>query len=195
MGLVLAVDRFEPDRGFDFLSFAVPTITGEFAHFRDRANTVRVPRRLRSLRAMIYDAAAELEQLNGRAARPSEIAHRLGVDLEVVIEGLAAQGAGRTRSLDEPDLNGDGSGDRRRFSSALGLHEEEFDLIEHRQTLAPLLAALPDRERRILLLHFFDGLTQAEIGELVGISQMHVSRLLTRLTLPTRVSRTSKGVR
>ncbi len=181
VGLVLAVDRFEPGRGFDFLSFAVPTITREvLRHFRDRANTVRVPRRLRSLRAMIYDAAAELEQLNGRAARPSEIAQRLGVDLEVVIEGLAAQGAGRTRSLDEPDLNGDGSGDRRRFSSALGLHEEEFDLIEHRQTLAPLLAALPERERRILLLRFFDGLTQAEIGALVGISQMHVSRLLTR---------------
>ena len=93
---------------------------------------------------------------------------------------MAAQGAGRTRSLDEPDLNGDGSGDRRRFSSALGLHEAEFELIEHRQTLAPLLAALPERERRILLLRFFDGLTQAEIGALVGISQMHVSRLLTR---------------
>jgi RNA polymerase sigma-B factor len=93
---------------------------------------------------------------------------------------LAAQGAGRTRSLDEPDLNGDGSGDRRWFSSALGLHEAEFDLIEDRQTLAPLLAALPERERWILSLRFFDGLTQAEIGALVGISQMHVSRLLTR---------------
>jgi RNA polymerase sigma-B factor len=181
VGLVLAVDRFEPGRGSDFLSFAVPTIAGEvLRHFRERANTARVPRRLRALRAMIYDAAAELEQRNGRAARPSEIAQRLGVDLEVVIEGLAAHGAGRTCSLDEPDLNGDGSGDRRRFSRALGLHEAEFELIEHRQTLAPLLAALPARERRILLLRFFDGLTQAEIGALVGISQMHVSRLLTR---------------
>jgi RNA polymerase sigma-B factor len=181
VGLVLAVDRFEPKRGVDFLSFAVPTITGEvLRHFRDRATTIRVPRRLRAVRAMIYDATAELEQRKGRAARPSEIAQRLGVDLEVVIEGLAAQGAGYTYSLDEPELNGDGPGDRLRFSSALGLHEAEFDLVENRQALAPLVAALPERERRILVLRFFDGLTQAEIGAQVGVSQMHVSRLLTR---------------
>ena len=117
---------------------------------------------------------------NGRAARPSEIAQRLGVDVEVVIEGLAAQGAGRPRSLDEPDLSGNGSSDRARFGSALGLHEAEFDLVEHRQTLAPLLAALPERERRILLLRFFDGLTQTQIAAKMGISQMHVSRLLAR---------------
>ena len=102
VGLVLAVDRFEPGRGFDFLSFAVPTITGEvLRHFQDRANTVRVPRRLRSLRAMIYDAAAELEKLNGRAARPSEIAQLLGVDLEVVIEGWQP----RARGVPAPSTN------------------------------------------------------------------------------------------
>jgi RNA polymerase sigma-B factor len=129
---------------------------------------------------MIYDAAAELEQRTGRAARPSEIAQRLGVDLEVVIEGLAAQDAGYTYSLDEPDLNGDGPGDRLRFSSALRQHEAEFDLVENRQALASLLAALPERERRILVVRFFDGLTQTEIGAQVGVSQMHVSRLLTR---------------
>ena len=138
VGLVLAVDRFEPGRGFDFLSFAVLTITGEvLRHFRDRANTVRVPRRLRSLRAMIYDAAAELEQLNGRAAGPSEIAQRLGVDLEV-----SSRAGGRARGVPAPrrtDLNGDGSGDRRRFSSALGLARGRVRPIEHRQTLAPLL--------------------------------------------------------
>jgi RNA polymerase sigma-B factor len=181
VGLVLAVDRFEPGRGVDFLYFAVPTITGEvLRHFRDRTNTIRVPRRLRALQAMIDYTAAELEQRNGRSARPSEIAERLGVDVEFVIEGLAARGAGRPRSLDEPDLSGDGSSDRARFGSALGLHEAEFDLVEHRQTLAPLLAALPERERRILLLRFFDGLTQTQIAAQVGISQMHVSRLLTR---------------
>ena len=109
VGLVLAVDRFQPGLGFDFLSFAVPTITGEvLRHFRDRTNAIRVPRRLRALQTMIYTAAAELEQCNRRSARPSEIAERLGVDLEVVIEGLAAQGAGRPQSLDEPDLNGQG---------------------------------------------------------------------------------------
>jgi RNA polymerase sigma-B factor len=181
VGLVLAVDRFEPGLGFDFLSFAVPTITGEVQrHFRDRTNAIRVPRRLRALQARIYHAAAELEQRNRRPARPSEIAERLGVELEVVIEGLAAQGVGRPGSLDELDRDAEGSSGRLRFGSALGLHEGEFDLIEYRQALAPLLATLSERERRILVLRFFDGLTQSEIGAQVGISQMHVSRMLTR---------------
>jgi RNA polymerase sigma-B factor len=129
---------------------------------------------------MIYQVGGELEQCNGRSARPSEIAERLGVDVEVVIEGLAAQGVGRPASLDEPAREMEGWTGRLRFSSALGLDEREFDLIEHRQALAPLLAALPEREQRILVLRFFDGLTQAEIGALVGISQMHVSRMLTK---------------
>ena len=159
----------------------MPTITGEvLRHFRDRTDTIRVPRRLRALQGMIYDAAAELEQHEGRAARPSEIAQRLGVDLEKVIEGLAAKGAGHTYSLDEPNRSPDGPGDRLRFGSALKLHEAKFELIEHRQALGPLLAALPDRERHILALRFFDGLTQSEIGARLGITQMHVSRLLTR---------------
>jgi len=181
VGLVLAVDRFHPEFGSDFLSFAVPTINGEvLRHFRDRAHAIRVPRRLRSLQARIYKAAAELEQRNRRSARPSEIAEWLGVDLEVVIEGLAARGAGRPDSLDEPAREAEGWGGRLRFGSALGLHEGEFDLIEYREALAPLLAALPERERRILVLRFFDELTQAEIGVQVGVSQMHVSRMLTR---------------
>ncbi|MDT0351649.1 sigma-70 family RNA polymerase sigma factor [Pseudonocardia charpentierae] len=181
VGLVLAVDRFHPGLGFDFLSFAVPTISGEVQrHFRDRAHAIRVPRRLRALQARIYQAGAELEQRNRRSARPSEIAELLGVDLEVVIEGLAAQGVGRPGSLDEPDRDAEGWSGRLRFGSALGLHEGEFDLVEYRQALAPLLAALSERERRILVLRFFDGLTQSEIGAQVGISQMHVSRMLTR---------------
>jgi len=194
IGLVLAVDRFEPGRGCDFLSFAVPTITGEvLRHFRDRASAIRVPRRLRALKAMIYHAAGELAQHNGRAARPSEIAQRLGVDLEVVLEGLAAQGAGYTRSLDEPAGGDDGSTGRGRFNNRLGLTEPEFDLVEHRESLAPLLAALPERERRILLLRFFGGLTQTEIGAQVGISQMHVSRLLTRTLAQLRRQLSADG--
>jgi RNA polymerase sigma-B factor len=90
-------------------------------------------------------------------------------------------------------MNGDRPGDRLRFSSALGLHEAKFDLVEHRQALAPLLAALPERERRIVLLRFFDGLTQAEIGAHVGISQMHVSRLLTRTLARLRRQLTADG--
>jgi RNA polymerase sigma-B factor len=181
LGLILAVDRFEPERGVDFLSFAVPTITGEvLRHFRDRSTAIRVPRRLRELQSSIYDAAADLGQRLGRAARPSEIAAQLGVDVEVVLEGLAARGAAHCFSLDEPAADEEGSGDRTRFGSALGEAEPEYDLIEHREALEPLLAALPERERTILLLRFFGGMTQTEIGNRIGISQMHVSRLLTR---------------
>jgi RNA polymerase sigma-B factor len=181
LGLILAVDRFEPERGVDFLSFAVPTITGEvLRHFRDRSTAIRVPRRLREVQSAIYDAAAELGQRLGRAARPSEIAAHLDVGLEVVLEGLAAQGAAHCASLDEPAWDDEGSGDRVRFGAALSQAEPEFDLIEHREALAPLLAALPERERTILLLRFFGGMTQTEIGRRIGISQMHVSRLLAR---------------
>jgi RNA polymerase sigma-B factor len=181
LGLILAVDRFEYERGVDFLSFAVPTITGEvLRHFRDRSTAIRVPRRLREVQSAIYDAAAELGQRLGRAARPSEIAAHLDVGLEIVLEGLAAQGAAHCASLDEPAWDDEGSGDRVRFGAALSQAEPEFDLIEHREALAPLLAALPERERTILLLRFFGGMTQTEIGRRIGISQMHVSRLLAR---------------
>ena len=179
------MDRVEHDRGVDFLSFAVPTSTGEgLRHFRDRSTAIRVPRRLREIQSAIFDAAADLGQQFGRAARPTEIAAHLGVALEVVLEGLAAQGAAHCFSLDEPAWDQEGSGDRTRFGAVLGHAEPEFDLIEHREALQPLLAALPDRERTILMLRFFGGMTQTEIGHRIGISQMHVSRLLTR-TLAT----------
>ena len=183
LGLILAVDRFDAGRQIDFLSFAVPTITGEvLRHFRDRTRTIRMPRRLRELQSRIYDAAGELAQRHGRAARPSEIARHLGLDVEIVLEALAAQGADRTSSLDEPAGHdeGNGSDERTRFAAALSQTEPEFDLVEQRESLAPLLAAMPDRERQILLLRFFGGLTQTEIAAQIGISQMHVSRLLTR---------------
>jgi RNA polymerase sigma-B factor len=186
VGLVLAVDRFDPGRHVDFLTFAVPTINGEvLRYFRDRANTIRTPRRLRALQALIYDAAAELGQRQGRAPRPSQIAEHLGMDLAVVLEALTAQGLAYTASLDEP-AHDDDSADRSRFDTALAQVEKEFDLVEHREDLAPLLAALPDRDRRILLLRFFGGLTQTEIGAQIGISQMHVSRLLARTLIRLR---------
>jgi RNA polymerase sigma-B factor len=185
IGLILAVDRFDPERGVDFLSFAVPTITGEvLRHFRDRSTAVRVPRRLRELQASIYDTAAELGQRLGRAPRPSEIATTLGVDLEVVLEGLAAQGVTHCSSLDEPAWRDDGFGDQARHAAVLARPEPQFDLIEQRESLGPLLATLPPRERDIVVMRFFGGMTQTEIGRRVGISQMHVSRLLAR-TLAT----------
>jgi RNA polymerase sigma-B factor len=182
LALVMAVDRFDPERGVDFLSFAVPTINGEvLRYFRDRSSPIRVPRRLRELQSMIYDAAGELGQRLGRAPRPSEIAALLELDLEVVLEGLQAVGSGHTVSLDAPgQVDDDSSGDRPRFAAALAEVEPEFDLVDQRESLAPLLAALPERERRILVLRFFGGLTQSEIGDRIGISQMHVSRLLSR---------------
>lgn len=191
LGLVLAVDRFDPDHGVDFLSFAVPTITGEvLRHFRDRSTPIRVPRRLRELQGRIHTAAAELAQRHGRAARPSEIAAYLGVDTELVVVGLAAHGAGYPDSLDEPARDDEGSARRGRFEAALGRVEPQFDLVEQQVALSPLLAELPERERRILKLRFVDGLTQTQIGEQIGISQMHVSRLLSRTvrTLRRRVA-------
>jgi RNA polymerase sigma-B factor len=180
VGLILAVDRFEPDRGNDFLSFAVPTINGEvLRYFRDRFHVVRVPRRLRQLQAALHQAVTELSQNLSRAPRPSEIAAHLRMDLDTVIEVLQAQHAGYVSSLDEPAGDDGSPGERGRFDRFLSCTDAEPDLIEHREALAPLLAALPERERYILLLRFFEGMTQHEIGQRVGISQMHVSRLLS----------------
>jgi RNA polymerase sigma-B factor len=180
LGLILAVDRFEPDRGNDFLSFAVPTINGEvLRYFRDRFHVVRVPRRLRQLQAALHQAVTELSQELHRAPRPSEIAARLQLDLGTVLEVLQAQHAGYVSSLDEPAGEDGSMGERGRFDRYLASTDAEPDLIEYRQALAPLLAELPERERHILLLRFFEGMTQHEIGERVGISQMHVSRLLS----------------
>jgi RNA polymerase sigma-B factor len=181
LGLILAVDRFDATRGADFLSFAVPTITGEvLRYFRDRSTLIRVPRRIRELQALVHDAAAELGQRHGRAARPSEIARLLDVDLEVVLECLQATKTVYCSSLDEPARGDAGPEGYHQFGAALGQVEAEFDLVEYREALGPLLAALPDRERHILFLRFFGDMTQTEIGHRVGLSQMHVSRLLTR---------------
>jgi RNA polymerase sigma-B factor len=181
LGLVKAVQAFDDERGHDFLSFAVPTINGEVRrYFRDRTTAIRTPRRLRALQAGIYTAADELAQRHGRAPRPSEIAAHLEVDVAIVLEALAARGVAHTDSLDEQAQGDDGSEKRLRFDAALAHVEEEFDLVEHREALTPLLDALPERERLILLLRFFGGKTQTEIGAQLGISQMHVSRLLSR---------------
>ena len=195
LGLILALDRFDPGRDVHFLSFAVPTITGEvLRYFRDRVSTIRVPRGLRTLQGQIREVADRLAQRHGRAPRPSEIARELGVDVDVVLDGLASHSAGHTSSLDEPAGQDEDRGgpDRGRFAAVLGRPDPEFDLIEYREALAPLLAELPERERRILLLRFFGGQTQTEIAAQVGISQMHVSRLLTRTLADLRCRLTAE---
>lgn len=176
VGLLGAVDRFDPDRGIDFLSFAVPTITGEIRrHFRDRTWSMRVPRRLKDLQSTINGAVGPLSQELGRAPRPSEIAARLGMSVEEVLEGLDAQQAYRSTSLDELVAGADTA-----LTDTLGEADAELEKVEYRQTLAPLLDELPDRERTILVLRFFGNMTQTQIAEKVGISQMHVSRLLAQ---------------
>lgn len=177
VGLINAVDRFEPERGINFLSFAIPTMTGEvLRHFRDRSHTIRLPRRLRDQQSALYRAVGELSQRLGRAPRPSEIAAHLRLDVETVIKVMEAHHAERCSSLDEAAV--EGSACSSRFESVLARTDPETELIEFRESLTPLLDALPERDRRILLLRFFGGMTQSEIAGRVGISQMHVSRIL-----------------
>jgi RNA polymerase sigma-B factor len=176
VGLINAVDRFEPDRGVDFLSYAIPTITGEVRrHFRDRTWAMRVPRRLKEMQSAINAAVGPLSQELNRAPKPSEIAERLGIDTEQVLEGLDAQQAYRGPSLDELVAGADSP-----LSDTLGEADAELEKVEYRQTLAPLLDELPPRERTILVLRFFGHRTQTQIADEIGISQMHVSRLLAR---------------
>jgi RNA polymerase sigma-B factor len=189
VGLLNAVDRFEPARGIDFLSYAVPTITGEIRrHFRDRTWSMRVPRRLKDLQGAINGAIGPLSQELGRAPRPSEIAVRLGLPAEDVVEGLDAQHAYRSSSLDELVAGADSP-----LTDTLGDVDTELDKVEYRETLAPLLDELPERERTILLLRFFGNLTQTQIADRVGISQMHVSRLLSQTVAHLRRRMTDDG--
>jgi RNA polymerase sigma-B factor len=178
VGLINAVDRFQPDRGSDFFSFAVPTISGEVRrHFRDQGWSMRVPRRLKDLHVSINSAVSELSQRLGRAPRPSEIAERLQVPTNDVLEGLEAAQAYRSSSLDEM-LSIDESGTT--LGDLLGEADAELERVDYQQALQPLLAELPDRERTILMLRFFANMTQTQIAERVGVSQMHVSRLLSQ---------------
>jgi RNA polymerase sigma-B factor len=189
VGLLNAVDRFEPDRGVDFLSYAVPTITGEIRrHFRDRTWSMRVPRRLKDLQSGINGAVGPLSQELGRAPRPSEIAARLDISTDEVVESLDAQQAYRSSSLDELVAGADSS-----LTDTLGVADAELEKVEYRQTLAPLLDELPHRERTILLLRFFGNLTQTQIADQVGISQMHVSRLLAQTMAQLRRRMTEDG--
>jgi RNA polymerase sigma-B factor len=189
VGLLNAVDRFEPARGIDFLSYAVPTITGEIRrHFRDRTWSMRVPRRLKDLQSTINSAIGPLSQELGRAPRPSEIAARLGLPTEDVVEGIDAQQAYRSSSLDELVAGADTP-----LTDTLGDVDVELDKVEYRETLAPLLDELPERERTILLLRFFGNLTQTQIADRVGISQMHVSRLLSQTVAQLRRRMTEDG--
>lgn len=177
LGLVKAARGFDPERATDFLSYAVPTIRGEVRrYFRDHGWVVRPPRPVQQAQSRITAVESDLCQELGRAPRPSEIAERLGVDLDLVVEALAANGCFAPTSLDASPAESEGSiGDR------LGDEDAAFDSAEARVALRPLLAHLDRRERLMLEMRFFQGATQAEIGEVLGITQMQVSRLLSAL--------------
>lgn len=178
VGLINAVDRFDPGYGVNFLTYAAPTIEGEVQrHYRDRTSTIRMPRRLQALQAPVLRAGDELLQSTGRAPRPSEIAARIGVPTTDVVDTLDAIHRSFCPSLDEPMSDADG--DRPRFGEALEVHDNDLALVVDRESLGPLLTGLPDRERRIVLLRFYGNLTQSQIADRFGISQMHVSRLLS----------------
>ncbi|MEJ3654532.1 SigB/SigF/SigG family RNA polymerase sigma factor [Actinomycetes bacterium KLBMP 9759] len=194
VGLINAVDRFSPERGSDFFSFAVPTISGEVRrHFRDLGWSMRVPRRLKDLHVSINSAVSYLSQHLGRAPKPSEIAEHLGIPVAEVLEGLEASEAYRSSSLDEMLSSEQGSAT---VGELVGAADAELDRVDFRQALRPVLAELAERERTIVMLRFFGNMTQTQIADKVGISQMHVSRLLaqtldrlrSRLDPETRVS-------
>ncbi|MQM25647.1 SigB/SigF/SigG family RNA polymerase sigma factor [Glycomyces albidus] len=182
VGLIHAVDRFDPLRGVDFLSFAVPTVMGEVRrYFRDTAWPVRLPRRLQELRMAINTADAHLSQTLGRPATPADLAERLGIPETAVREGLQAIHSFRSVSLDQPSPSGGLPP-----AEAIGADDLALGSVDDLESLLPLLRALPDRERRILSLRFFGGRTQSQIGTEIGISQMHVSRLLRSTLLELR---------
>jgi RNA polymerase sigma-B factor len=175
IGLINAVDRFDPTRGTDFLAFAVPTITGEVRrYFRESTWSMRVPRRLKELHAAITAAAARLSQEHGRAPRPSELAAELDLPIEEIYEGLQVSYAYRSESLDRPDHDGAGT-----LDDHLGLIDHDLTTVEHRQALQAALSRLPPREAAIVAMRFFGDMTQSQIGERIGVSQMQISRLLT----------------
>jgi RNA polymerase sigma-B factor len=179
IGLIKSVDRFDLERGVEFSTYATPTIVGEIKrHFRDKGWAVRVPRRLQELRLSLASATSELSQKQGRSPTVSELAAHLKITDEEVLEGLESANAYSTLSLDAGDS---GSGDEPMpVAETLGVEDEGLEGVEYRESLKPMLEQLPPREKKILMLRFFKNMTQSEIAAEIGISQMHVSRLLAR---------------
>jgi RNA polymerase sigma-B factor len=176
VGMLKAVERFDPQRGLEFSTFATATIEGELKrHFRDKTWSVRVPRHSQELHLRLGPTVAELTQRLGRAPRIPEIAREIAMTEEDVLEAMEVGAAYRSTSFDAPGTEGrEASG----LAERLGTLDTNFELTEHRVVIERALASLPEREQMILRLRFFEDLTQTEIAEQVGVSQMHVSRLL-----------------
>jgi RNA polymerase sigma-B factor len=193
IGLIKSIDRFDLERGVEFSTYATPTIVGEIKrHFRDKGWAVRVPRRLQELKLSLTKAIGDLAQRKGRAPTVSELAAHLQMSEEEVLEGLESANAYSTVSLDAPDS---GDEDAPAVSDSLGMVDEALEGVEYRESLKPLLEQLPPREKKILLLRFFGNMTQSQIATELGISQMHVSRLLARTLAQLRQGLTTEDLR
>ncbi|MEU8777874.1 SigB/SigF/SigG family RNA polymerase sigma factor [Streptomyces sp. NPDC048606] len=195
IGLIKAIDRFDPARENEFSTLAMPYITGEIKrHFRDTTWAVRVPRRLQELRIDIAKAKEELTVRLDRSPTVADLAAHLDLTDEEVVEGLVAANGHTSGSLDAPHgEQGDGRAEGHTLAEVMGAEEPALELVEDVQTLAPLLERLTDRERHMLSMRFGEELTQAQIGAVLGISQMQVSRLLTRLLAHLRASMLDDG--
>jgi RNA polymerase sigma-B factor len=181
LGLLKAVDRYEPGRGSGFTKYAVPTMLGELKrHFRDKGWSVHVPRATQELVLKVSDAMGVLPSKLGRSPTPRDVAAAIGEPIEVVLEAMEAATAYDATSLDAPRSPSDDDDGSWTLSETVATNEPGYELVEISETLRGTLRALPDRERLILKLRFEQDLTQAEIAERVGVSQMHVSRLLRR---------------
>lgn len=183
MALVRAARGFHPDRSGDFLAYAVPTIRGEVKkHFRDHGWTVRPPRRIQELQAEVVRTRSELEQSTGHEPDLAEIAAQIGEPVEEVAEAMAADGCFSPSSLDQPIRSESGTS----LGDLMAHEDPGFEAAEARAMLSVAIDRLGERDRRILRMRFFDGLTQKEIGREIGVTQMQVSRLLTRILTDLR---------
>lgn len=178
LGLINAVNRFDVDKGADFLSFGVPTMLGEVRrHFRDFGWAVKVPRGIKEAQPQLNRARTELTQRLRRAPTASEVAEHLGIDRQLVVDATIGGANYSTMSTDRAVRAGEGD---RTFGDTVGEIDSNLDRVLDVESVRPLIAALPDRQRTVLKLRFFEHLTQSQIADRVGCSQMHVSRLLAQ---------------
>jgi RNA polymerase sigma-B factor len=178
IGLIKAIDRFDVERGVEFSTYATPTVLGEIKrHFRDKGWAIRVPRRLQELRAQVNATSADLTQRLGRSPTPRELASEIGCSVEEILDAIES---GHAYAPDSLDAGGSGDDGPAALLDTLGGDDERLSMVEVRESLRPLLAELTPRERQILLLRFFKSMTQSQIAAEIGVSQMHVSRLLSR---------------
>ncbi|MEV0560365.1 RNA polymerase sigma factor SigF [Dactylosporangium sp. NPDC050588] len=176
VGLIKSVDGYDPARGAVFTSYAIPMIVGELKrHFRDKGWDVRVPRRLQELRLEISKVSGDLAQRLGRSPTVADLAEKLGVSEEDVIEGIESGHAYRALSINAPTGNEEAGPE---LADLLGGLDRDLEAVDDRESLRPLIAELPEREQKIIAMRFFGNMTQTQIADRLGISQMHVSRLL-----------------